>query len=455
MASPIQSALEQFGYTVIVANGQEETIDLAAHDLSIDAILLNLDFYEDLDGATVAQRIRDLRRVPIIFYSSHEEEEFLNKTESVDHYGLITKSASLPVLKTVIRTALRLAATSKELTETLESLRIREEQFKFAIEASNEGIWDWDIRGNRGYFSPGYYHMLGYEDGEFEANPETWLTFLHPEDRDRAMGTNMACIEGKTEQFQVEFRMRAKDNSWHWILGRGKSVQRDENGRSIRMVGTHSDITEQKESEKRIKNLLDEKELLLKEVHHRIKNNLATVASLLSLQAETLKDKTETITLKDAENRIQSLSILYDKLYRSEDYRGLSVASYIPELAAQIIQDFPHSDRIRLDFHIEDLQLKTKTLVNLGIIINELITNAMKYAFTGRNRGKILIELKRVSDRFELVVADDGIGLSNTQKSKAPTGFGLTLVEALSSQLGGRVSLQESSGSRVVVDFTE
>jgi PAS domain S-box-containing protein len=134
-----------------------------------------------------------------------------------------------------------------------ESLRESEERFTYAMEATRDGLWDWDITSNTGYFSPGYFRMLGYQPSDFATTSHSWVDLLHPEDRDHAVSVNSACIEKEIDCFELEFRMRAKSGDWVWILGRGKAVSRDKDGRAVRMVGTHVDITERKIAEEKVR----------------------------------------------------------------------------------------------------------------------------------------------------------------------------------------------------------
>lgn len=127
-----------------------------------------------------------------------------------------------------------------------EALRASEERFRLAMEATSDGLWDWDVSTGKVYYSPAYFKMLGYESGTLPSHLKTWLDLVHPEDRDAALNACQECIRHETPAFSVEFRMLAQDGSWRWVLGRGRAVQRDTNGRALRMVGTHMDITEQK-----------------------------------------------------------------------------------------------------------------------------------------------------------------------------------------------------------------
>ncbi|MBD3217309.1 MAG: PAS domain S-box protein [candidate division Zixibacteria bacterium] len=134
-----------------------------------------------------------------------------------------------------------------------EGLRESEERLKLALEATSDGLWDWDIATGKAYFGPRYYTMLGYEPGEFESTFDSWVDMVHPEDREEAQKTLQWHIKNKEGGYEIEFRLRAKDGRWHWILSRGKVVERDANGIAVRIIGTHVDITARKEAEEEIK----------------------------------------------------------------------------------------------------------------------------------------------------------------------------------------------------------
>lgn len=140
-----------------------------------------------------------------------------------------------------------------ERRRTEEALRCSKERFDFAMEATRDGLWDWDIQSGSVYYSPGYFTMLGYAADEFEPRVESWLGLVHPDDRENALLANQDCIEGRCENFEVEFRMRTRDGDWKWILGRGRAAARDSLGKAIRLVGTHADITERKQAEQALK----------------------------------------------------------------------------------------------------------------------------------------------------------------------------------------------------------
>ncbi|WP_018125138.1 PAS domain-containing protein [Desulfovibrio oxyclinae] len=155
----------------------------------------------------------------------------------------------------------------RELTER--KLAESEERFKRAMEASRDGIWDWDIASNTVYFSPGYKALLGYAPDEFGKDIGSWTELIHPDDFSSVLKANQDCINGRFDEFEVEYRMHHRDGTWRWFLGRGKAVERDGNGRALRMVGTHTDTTRRKQvedsikaNEKRLRSLLDDVDMV-------------------------------------------------------------------------------------------------------------------------------------------------------------------------------------------------
>jgi|GEM_PF-1668778 len=227
----------------------------------------------------------------------------------------------------------------------------------------------------------------------------------------------------------------------------------DQQGRPEKILGTIRDITERKQAEEEIKRQLSEKEILLREVHHRIKNNIASIGGLIALRMQSVSNPQAIAVLKDAVSRVNSMRILYDKLLLSETYMDVPVKNYVESLADSVIALFPDSSKIKIDKRIDDFLLDTKRLFPLGIIINEILTNIMKYAFSDRKSGMIKIALTNVSGRVTLAIQDNGKGLPAGFDINETKGFGLMLVKMLSQQLGGSFSIKKHKGTRCTIEF--
>ena len=215
-----------------------------------------------------------------------------------------------------------------------------------------------------------------------------------------------------------------------------------------------NDITERKEAEKRINSLLREKEIILKEVHHRIKNNLNTMISLLSLQASMQKDSSASAILKEAGNRLKSMGLLYDKLYRSNNLASLSIKAYLSPLVEEIIQVFPSPVIVKARLDIEDISLKIEQLSAIGILVNEIVTNSMKYAFQGRSEGIISAEVHKTDQRIKIMISDNGIGMPETIDFQNNAGFGLQLVGMLADQISGTIKIERDNGTKYILEFS-
>jgi PAS domain S-box-containing protein len=188
---------------------------------------------------------------------------------------------------------------------------------------------------------------------------------------------------GKPQIYEYKIELSTGET---WFEARTSPMETKVNGKNT-VVWLAHDITASKKSEKKVQELLLEKELILKEVHHRIKNNMHVIASLLTLQASKLNDIESIKSLQDAISRIHSMGTLYDKLYKSEIYQSVSIRDYLSQLIDEVMEIFSQVIEIKIEKQIDDIKLDPKILFPVGIIINELITNTMKYAFNGQNSG--------------------------------------------------------------------
>ncbi len=351
-----------------------------------------------------------------------------------------------------------LFSSGEDITERQRAelaLRESQERLEFALEGSNLGEWDWNLRTNRIERNEQWAGMLGYTLAEFEGTLQQGIDLQHPDDRERSWNAIQDHLQGRTDHYDALYRMRARNGTYRWIHDRGKIMERDRSGKPLRICGTHADITDQKQAEERIRALLVEKELILKEVHHRIKNNMNTMMSLLSLQAASATDPYTRGALEDAGKRMQAMALLYEELYLSPDFGRTEIGGYLSTLVDQIIANFPNSRMVSVTKHFADVVLDARQLQPLGIIINELLTNTMKYAFAGRSHGQITLSITRSEGSIVVRVKDDGIGLPEAFSLERSTGFGLQLVQGLMQQLRGTMRIDNDGGTAITLQFKE
>jgi len=338
-----------------------------------------------------------------------------------------------------------------------EELRSSEAKFRSLVEHMQVGILLFNPRGEIVLSNPRACEIFGVEEtrllgrtpadadwGAIREDGSPFPSSVHPVAR--AIATRMPV----SDVVLGIHRPARKDRVW-LLVDAIPLLAGDGGVRQV--VCTFIDITERRHAEAEVKKLLAEKEIILKEVHHRVKNNMNTMKSLLFLQSQSVKNGAVGSALLDASGRLQSMYVLYEKLYRSSAFTELSLKEYVPALVDEVLGIFPNADDVRVSTDIEDIAMDPKVLSTLGIIVNELITNAMKYAFAGRAGGSIDISMSRSGDRMRLTVRDDGIGMPESVEFGNSSGFGLMLVSMLTQQLSGSVRLERGKGTAVVLEF--
>jgi PAS domain S-box-containing protein len=256
----------------------------------------------------------------------------------------------------------------------------------------------------------------------------------------------------KTGTGAVETRWRKKDGTVIHVLLASSPIHPEDINRGVTF--TVMDISDRKRNEERILALVGEKETLLKEVQHRVKNTMNTMVSLLSLQAAALGDQSPAAAaLNDARSRFRSMELLYDQLYRTEIHDSGSVREYLDRLVDTLVNLFPDSQTVTVHTDIKEFPLDVKRLSTLGLLVNELVTNAMKYAFPGNPDGRLLVSARREGGMVSVGVEDNGPGLPQDFASRVPSGLGISMVRALAEQLMGTVRFEQENGTRVLLEF--
>ena len=228
----------------------------------------------------------------------------------------------------------------------------------------------------------------------------------------------------------------------------------DEVQNLIGFVFLISDITEDKKVEKQIKKSLREKEVLLKEVHHRVKNNLQTIISLLNLQSNRSEDAKIRQSLEKCKQRIFSMAMVHAELYQSDDFSYIDFRSYLNKIIKNMVSSYQLERKIEVDLQIDDIKLDIDRAIPCGLMLNEMITNAIKYAFPPDRCGKITISMKRIKNKnYELIFQDNGIGLPEYFDIQKSHSLGMVLINTLTAQLRGKLEINTNHGTIFKIIF--
>lgn len=332
------------------------------------------------------------------------------------------------------------------------ALRESEEHFRLLAENARDMIYRMSLTdGKYEYVSPASIDIFGYSPDEFYNSPFLIKKIFHPDWIDYFEKQLKLSLEGIVAE-TYEYQIIHKSGETRWINQRNFLIC-DKNGKPIAIEGVVTDVSESKKAEEEIKHQLSEKEIILKETHHRIKNNFATIVSLLNLQCNSVTNPEIQSALQDAIGRVNSMQVLYEKLLLTDDYRETSIKQYLMNLIDEIMQIFPGNAEIKIESQIDDFQLDPKRMVPIGIIINELLTNTMKYAFSGKTSGSIEVTLKEDNGDVTLSIQDNGNGLPDGFDIDTQKGFGLMLVKMLCQQLGGSFNIENQNGTRCTLKF--
>jgi PAS domain S-box-containing protein len=305
---------------------------------------------------------------------------------------------------------------------------------------------------NEVYVSPQIEGLLGFSQEEWMSNPVLWFRQLHPDDAELwNLEFARGCRTGGP--FRAVCRFIARDGSVVWVHGEARLI-RDERGRPVLLQGVAFDITEGKRAEEVVKASLREKEILLKEIHHRVKNNLQITSSLLRLQAAQIPVGEAREFLRESQDRIRSMALVHEMLYRSHDLARVDFGEYARSLVQQLLRSYGVDvRRLAHTVEVENVQLGIDEAVPCGLIINELVANALKHAFPAERPGRIWVRMEADDRRCILRVGDDGAGFPEGTDFRQPQTLGLQLVRTLTDQLEGTVSLSRNGGTEFIVDF--
>ncbi|MBW4521840.1 MAG: PAS domain-containing protein [Scytolyngbya sp. HA4215-MV1] len=270
---------------------------------------------------------------------------------------------------------------------------------------------------------------------------------------DRWKEIHQKCLQGAIES--------CEEDSFQWVDGTDEWLKweirpwHDRTGAVGGIIMFTEIITARKQAEKQVQQSLQEKDLLLQEIHHRVKNNLQVVCSLLSLQAGYITDQASLAVFREGQSRVRTMALIHEKLYRSNDLAKTDFAQYVYDLITELFHSYGiNPEIVSLKIHIRNVMLGIDTAIPCGLILNELVSNALKYAFPAGRRGNIVIYLRQGRQgEYLLSVSDDGVGIPDDLDFRETRSLGLTLVCTFVAQLRGRIDLDRRNGTTFKISF--
>ncbi len=346
-------------------------------------------------------------------------------------------------------------AYAQDITDRKKSekkIKDQEEKLRRITDNMLDIIIETDSEGNILYVSPSFEESLGFTADQILR--KNISTLVYSEDYEYALN-EFKDLFNEQKKIEISFRYLKADGSYIWLEVRGKSMP-DENGNIIGLIFTARDISERKVSEEKIKSTLAEKNVLLREVHHRVKNNLQAMIYLIEIQNERIEDTKVKLFLEELQEQARTISLVYEQLYQSDYLASVNMESYLGSLASNVIQAFGSGNKVDFNVSVDNVTLDVETAMPCGLITNELITNSLKYAFPPEFKGKpkLNICLGKNGDGYNLEISDNGIGMPKDLDWEKSESLGLKLVNLwVNYQLLGKMKLELSEGTKYMISF--
>ncbi len=352
---------------------------------------------------------------------------------------------------TKINDSLQIEITERQRIEN--ALRESEQQFRAAFHQAAVGIAHVGTNGQWQLVNQKLCDIVGYTSQELQ-----FLTFqdiTHPDDLEIDIDHINQMLAGEISNYSLEKRYFRKNGSIVWI-NLTVSLMREPSGKPNYFISVVEDISDRKQSNEQIQASLLEKEVLLKEIYHRVKNNLQVISSLLNLQSAYIEDAKDMAIFQQSQQRIASMALVHEKMYQSPDLAKINLNEYVQDLVSSLCTSYElNTDLIDVYIQVDDgISLGLDTAIPCSLIIHELVSNALKYAFPGGRSGKINIEIQNISlNEISLIVRDNGIGLPPKFDFNNIASLGWQLIDALSSQLSGDITINSDIGVEFQIDF--
>jgi PAS domain S-box-containing protein len=331
-------------------------------------------------------------------------------------------------------------------------LRGSEARFRAVVENSHDGFMFLDRDARLLYVSPSYARF-GSRSPE-ELTGQSGLSYIHPDDRETVTRMVRELSRSGEGSVEAEFRTRHRDGSWHWVEAAATDMLDDPNVHAV-VLNVRS-IADRKAAEERIRSSLEEKEILLKELYHRTKNNMQLISSMMSLQAASEQDPHVLEVFREMDDRIRAMSLVHNKLYQSQNLASIDLGAYVSELGDLLRESYAGmGDRVEVRTEAEEIPVHIDAALPCGIVLNELVSNSFKHAFPGGRKGRIGIGVRKTGDgSIELRVEDDGVGLPAGRRRGETGKLGLdTVISIVEMQLRGSIHFGPAPGFECRIAF--
>ena len=354
---------------------------------------------------------------------------------------------------------------ASEVEAALRHVEETENRFRTLADTAPVLLWMSGEDGLCDFFNQGWINFTGRTMAQEMGNG--WAEGIHPEDFAGSMQTYLDAFVAR-QAFSMQYRLRRHDGEYRWIFDQG-APRFDGAGRFVGFIGSCVDVTTQREAhdslgrlnqmlEERVRErtaLANERAMLLREVHHRVKNDLQLVCSLLSLQERELGDSAAARAIEDCEQRVQAIAMIHEHMYQSDDLARLSFSEHLRTLTSHVEQLGRTGVELTLD--VEDqVTLGVDQAIPCAMIVHELVVNCFRHAFPDGRQGRVRVSFQRDGGSMVRVsVEDDGVGMPERSREASGKGLGWRLVEALAKQLRGTLEVTCESGTRVGLRFSD